>query len=37
MQGNTLVNDNLLCAWSEPEWEHVGMLEVELRRNWLLF
>ncbi|BDA45980.1 hypothetical protein COCOBI_08-0730 [Coccomyxa sp. Obi] len=24
-------------AEAEPEWEHVGSLEVELRRNWLLF
>lgn len=31
------MDDNCLCAWPEPEWEHVGSLEVELRRSWLLY
>lgn len=27
----------IVCAWPEAEWEHVGTLEVDLCRNWLLF
>lgn len=32
-----LVNVNRLCASPEPEWVHVGSLEVTMGRSWLLF
>ncbi len=31
------VNDTHLCACSETVWERVVILEVALRRDWLLF